>query len=504
MPWPKTLRARFALWTVGLFLAVLSAFGVYLYGAMASGLSSALDESLRLVAAQVIAGLDMETGHLVFSENMAAEPENADLRERGFTVRLLTPEGQVLQAFGPDAGLPVAPESLGSVPLFTTLPNPAGDGNVRVYTAPFGGNGQPLAIVQVAYSLEAVQATLRRLRTTLLISVPLLVVIAGLSGYFLAVRALAPIDRITRTARRIAGSAEALSTRLNLPQTDDEVGRLAATFDAMLARLDDAFQRERQFIADASHELRTPLTAMQAILGLTRAKRRTPADYEQALADLAEETDRLRTLTENLLQLARGDSHGQALREVVDLSTLLRDVADSLSPLANAKGLNLICDVPDGLWLEGASDELIRLFVNVLDNAIKFTEQGSITLSAQRDRDPAGGLSVTIVDTGPGISAEHLPHLFERFYRVDEARALPGAGLGLAIALAIARAHGGAIDVSSAVGEGTRFTLRWPKNPAARLDPSVPLDNQSAALRSGPPRSTSPGSRRCSRRNAAR
>lgn len=456
----RALRARFALWTAGLFLVVLSAFGVYVYGSMARGLSAAIDDSLRLVASQVIAGLDIENDQLVSSESFANEPENADLREHGFTVRVLTPEGQALHEFGPYYTLLVSHESTASTPFFTTLPGSQGNTILRVYTVSVEGNNQRVAIVQVAQSLADVQDVLQRLLTTLLVSVPLLVAMAGLSGYFLAARALAPIDRITRTARRI--SAEDLSARLNSPATDDEVGRLAETFDAMLARLDDSFRRERQFTADASHELRTPLTAMQAILGMIREKRRMPEEYEQALTDLAEETDRLRTLTENLLRLARGEARHLAASEAIDLSTLLRDVTDSWRPLAESKGLTLVCDVPDALSLMGNSDDLIRLFVNLLDNAVNYTERGGITVSASQNKEST--LSVLITDTGIGIPAEHLPQVFGRFYRVDKSRTAHGAGLGLAIALEITRAHGGRIEVNSTVGKGTQLTVFLPQN----------------------------------------
>jgi len=233
----------------------------------------------------------------------------------------------------------------------------------------------------------------------------------------------------------------------------------------MLARLDAAFRRERQFTADASHELRTPLAAMQAILSVTRAQPRSPADYELALADLADEADRLRSLVESLLQLARGEDAVVATRAAVDLSTLLHDITDSLRPLAEAKGLALICDVPPGLSLVGDGDALIRLFVNLLDNAVKYTERGRIVVSGRAE---AARLRVTVADTGIGIPAEHLPHIFDRFYRVDRARTEGGAGLGLAIALEIARAHGGTITVDSTPGAGTTFTVDLPLHEKTR------------------------------------
>ena len=454
----KTLRFRFALWTAGLFLFVLTVFGVYVYGSMARGLSAAADDSLTFSASQVVAGLNIDNGQLILPDSFVETPENADLRGRGFTARIVSPQGQTLQGFGPYRAIPTPPANFSAVPSFVTLTDPASGTALRVYTAPVEENNRLVAIVQVEQSLEVVQDALRRLLTTLLVSVPLLVAIAGIGGYFLAAHALAPIDRITRTAHRI--SAEDLSARLNLPASDDEVGRLASTFDKMLTRLDDSFRRERQFTADASHELRTPLAAMQAILGVIREERRTPDDYERALTDISEEADRLRSLVEDLLRLARGDTRQIAAREMVDLSALLRDVTDSLRPLAEAKGLELACDAPDGLTLSGDSDSLIRLFVNLLDNAVKHTERGAISVAGRAEADT---LRVTVSDTGSGIPAEHLPHIFNRFYRVDTSRASRGAGLGLAIALDIACAHEGAIEVSSAVGAGTTFTVRLPK-----------------------------------------
>jgi len=245
-----------------------------------------------------------------------------------------------------------------------------------------------------------------------------------------------------------------------LPESYDEVGRLSATFDSMLMRLEDAFQRERQFTADASHELRTPLSAMQTIISSILARRRDASEYEQALIDLSHETARMRTLAEGLLHLARNDATQQSTRsEHVDLSILLTDVIDSLRPWAEDKGLHLVNEVPhEGLSIMGDGDGLIRMFVNLLNNAIKYTEHGHITISAQ----PQNGklLTVTIRDTGIGITPEHLPHIFDRFYRVDGARSEEGIGLGLAIVKDVAQAHGGNVAVESKVGRGSTFVVQ--------------------------------------------
>jgi heavy metal sensor kinase len=460
----KTLRVRFAIWVAALLLAGLVAFGIFVYTSLAHSLSSAVDDSLRLSASQAIAAVNNENGQINFSDSVPEDASATDLVEHGLTIRILNAKGDVLQAVGPYRSIPVDANALAAAnagkSTFRTIADPQGNDAVRVYTEPILQNNQPVGIIQVAQDLGNVRDTLDRLLTALLLATPLLVGLAGLGGYYLATRALKPIDTMTRTARRI--SAQDLSARFNLPATDDEVGRLAATFDEMLGRLDESFWRERQFTADASHELRTPLAAMQAILTVIRQERRTPEDYEHALDDLAEETNRLRMLAEDLLHLARGDIQQIATRENIDLSTLLLDVGDSLRPLAEAKGLYLECVIPDGLRITGDTDGLIRLFVNLLDNAIQFTERGGITIAASQEDHEY--LSVFVKDTGCGIEPAHLPHIFDRFYRVDRSRASRGAGLGLAIALEIARANGGTISVNSEIDKGTIFIVQFPSS----------------------------------------
>jgi heavy metal sensor kinase len=462
----STLRARFALGIAGLLLIALLAFGALVYASLSSSLRASVDESLQLSAAQAIAAVNIEDGEIAVLDSAPETSALSGLRDRGFTIRVLSPAGQLLQAVGPYRDLTVVTGATDSAAQhassYATVAAPGTGAAVRVYTTPLVEHDQIIGLIQVARTLEDVEDTLQRLLAALLISIPVLVCGAAGGGYLLAARALAPIDAITRTARRI--SAEDLHARLNLAHTDDEVGRLAATFDTMLDRLDASFQRERQFTADASHELRTPLAAMQAILGVIRQQRRTPEDYEHALDDLAEETNRLRALADDLLHLARGEAYQALAHETVDLTMLLQDVTASLTPLAEAKGLGLSCTALHQLAVCGDSDGLIRLFVNLLDNAIKYTERGSVTVHTLAED---GSINVIVADTGIGIAADQLAHVFDRFYRVEISRTTHGAGLGLAIAQDIARAHGGTITVQSTIGIGTSFSVRLPYGPAA-------------------------------------
>jgi heavy metal sensor kinase len=386
------------------------------------------------------------------------------LRVQGFSIRVQNITGASPQVYGPYVPLlqPVATFTEALQPgRFSTMRDPQTEDKIRIYAVQIITDRGVEGFVQIARNLNDVDRTLRLLFITLLVSGPLLILIAGVAGYFLAARALQPIAEITETARAI--SAQDLSARLQLPATEDEVGRLATTFDSMLARLEDAFRRERQFTADASHELRTPLAAMQMIISATLTRRRSTDDYEQALGDLGHEVERLRTLTEGLLQLARGDLKRAVTKaEDVDLTLLLKDVIDSLQPLAEEKGLRIIDQTPDAdLLIHGDSDTLIRLFVNLVDNAIKYTEAGAITVTAEAKADQQ--VHVTISDTGMGIAPAHLPQIFERFYRVDQSRSKEGAGLGLAIAREVTQAHGGTLSVTSELGQGTTFTVQLPK-----------------------------------------
>jgi len=460
----STLRARFALWVAGLLLVALLAFGTLVYVSLSSSLKAGIDDSLQLSAAQANAAVNIEDGELAIADGIPETPALSGLKERGFTIRVLSAAGQVLQAVGPYHDIPVATTDIDRAvqhqSTFATAMAPTSGDSIRVYTTAIIENDRIVGVVQVARTLEDVQDTLQRLLAALLISIPVLVCTAAVGGYVLAARALTPIDTITRTARRIS-AAEDLHARLHLPPTDDEVGRLAATFDTMLDRLDASFQRERQFTADASHELRTPLAAIEAILGVIREQRRTPEDYEHALDDLTEQTHRLRGMADDLLHLAHGEAHQTLVRATVDLTMLLQDVTDSLAPMAEAKGLNMSLDAPPQLLVCGDSDGLIRLFVNLLDNAIKYTECGGITV---RTLIGNGSTDVIVADSGIGIATEQLPRVFDRFYRVETSRTTHGAGLGLAIAQDIARAHGGTITIQSTLGTGTTFTVRLPQS----------------------------------------
>ena len=459
MKWINSIRIRFALWSTVLLLGMLAAFGGFVYANLSHSLHTAIDNTLSLSAEQTAAGLNIDNGQIIITEPVATEETGAEAYTTGgLTLIVLSKDNTILQSTGPLRTHPASTRTAGTQGVFVTLTESDQSVPIRAYVLPVLDNSQVLGWVQAMQSLADVEDSLHRLLIALLLGGGTLSLLTGFIGYFLATRALAPIDDITHAARRI--SMADLTARLKLLDTGDEVSRLASTFNEMLDRLETGFKRERRFTSDASHELRTPLTAMQAILSLVREGERPVLEYRQALDDLAGETDRLRGLVEDLLRLARGDRQHSEVRDRVDLSTLLKDVTDSLRPLAEAKGLSLNCDVPPGMTLIGDSDGLIRLFINLLDNAIKFTEHGKVMVTGRSELDM---LYVDITNTGAGIPTEHLAHIFDRFYRVETARSTSGFGLGLAIARQIAQAHGGEINATSIVDEGTTITVNLPK-----------------------------------------
>jgi heavy metal sensor kinase len=302
----------------------------------------------------------------------------------------------------------------------------------------------------------------KRLIATLLLGSLLTIAVASGGGLRLADRAMRPVHTITQAARAI--SETDLSRRLNL-DSRDELGELASTFDAMLARLQAAFERQRQFVADASHELRTPLTIVNLEASRALAAKRTAPEYQRALGIIRSENEFMTHLVNDLLTLARMDSGQMAMEKLpLDLSDLALEAVERLAPLAERNGVTLATgDLPETNIL-GDRQYVLQMMSNLIENGIKYTRGEVRRVSVETGVD-AESAWVRVADTGAGIPPEHLPHLFDRFYRVDNARtrsdddAPAGNGLGLSIVQWIAQAHGGAVTVESVVGEGTTFEI---------------------------------------------
>jgi heavy metal sensor kinase len=331
---------------------------------------------------------------------------------------------------------------------------------VRLFSRAVSDHGRLLGYVQVGRNTGEIERIVGRLQFLGMVGLLLALVIAAAGGWFLAGRALGPIDRITRAAERIG--ADDLSRRLDLRLPDDELGRLAHAFDAMIGRLDGAFERQRRFTADASHELRTPLGVIRSQSEVALSRPRSTEYYERVLASIRDETGRLTRLAESLLILARADAGKALTLEEIDYENLVAEVSAGVAPSAREARVRLSVQLDDCPSVLGDETWLTQLLLNLLDNAIRHTPAGGelmVSLSTARD-----GALVQVADTGEGIAPEHLPHLFERFYRVDasRSRADGGAGLGLAICQWIARAHGGDLTIASTLGVGTTVSVWLP------------------------------------------
>ena len=316
-------------------------------------------------------------------------------------------------------------------------------------------------VLRVARSEERVQDELSEVLSVLIFGLPLVVVLAGAGGYVLARRALAPIDHLASEARRI--TAERLHERLHVLNDRDEIGRLTAIINETIGRLEASFDQLRRFTADSSHELRTPLAVVRGIGEAALARRRTPAEYEEAIGGMLEEVDRMSSLVGTLLRLSHGDAATIPLaREAVDLGELTREVAASLGVLAEERRQQLAIDVPPGTIVSADRLVLREAITNVLDNAIKYSpDGGTIAIAVARNQREA---ILAITDEGPGIPPGDRERIFHRFFRIDEARSREhgGAGLGLAIAKWATDIHGGRITVHDRPGGGAEFRIALP------------------------------------------
>jgi heavy metal sensor kinase len=332
--------------------------------------------------------------------------------------------------------------------------------------------------LEVGTSTAPMELTLEHLASFLLLLLPILIVCAAAGGYLLVSRALRPVDQLSQTADQL--SLQDVTLRLPTLRSGDALERLSIALNNMLERLGRSVQNSQRFLADASHELRTPLTVIKGELQeLLRASGGMAPEVRDRVGSVLEEVDRLEHLVSGSLSLSRLDA-GEATREwvEVDLPALARATAEQMRLMAEDRGIHIGVETPTATRIGGDPARLKQIIVNLLDNAIRFTSTGgSVTV---RVTGGAEGSLLQVVDTGSGIPEAALPRVFDRFYRVDEARSREngGAGLGLSIVQAICTAHGARIEAESRAGEGSCFTVRFPplrlaRPVAAPVDPPL-------------------------------
>ena len=338
--------------------------------------------------------------------------------------------------------------------------SPGNPAMFRTLTMPVVENKKVAYIVQVASPLSSIRDALKNLKWTLFVLLPLTVFLTGIIGVFLARIALNPVDKMIDVIHKI--TAENLKLKVNIPDTKDEIRRLADTFNEMLERLEHAFSSQRQFIEDFAHELKTPLAVLKGEMEVSLKRIRSTDEYESVLLSNLEEVNRINRIVEDLLMLARFDSSAIILeKKPLEISGLVNVIVNDIKVLADQKNISINFSAQGKITIYGDENQMKRLFINLLDNAIKYTQRnGKVIVSTGPAEDYA---RIEISDTGTGIPADEIKHVFDRFYRLDKSRHKPGFGIGLSIAKSIVDAHKGKIEVESKMNQGTTFTVLLPR-----------------------------------------
>jgi heavy metal sensor kinase len=473
------IRWRLTLWYAGLLALVIVLFSLTLYVGLRRILYATLDETLHQQAALVVSTIQVTDGIPQLPGTNARDRTAGD-----HYVRLTDVSGRTVDGASSIRGaLPEDQDGLSRAlsGRFAMRWISADGQPMREMSEPVVSHGQLIGALQVGTSGEELTDTLQLTVVLLIVAGPLILLAASLGGIWIAGRVLQPVDRITGLAAEIEETD--LSRRINLNLPDDQIGRLARTFNGMLDRIEDAFRRQRQFTADASHELRTPLTLMQNQIELALRQPRDPGEDRAVLEALAGDLDRLTRLANALLLLARGDAHAIRLNyEDVDLPVVLGLIAEQYGPVAADAGVAIRLDAEPAL-LRADQDRVIQVLVNLVDNALRHSPAGTEIMLGCRTED--SWACFWVIDHGAGIAPDHLPHLGERFFRIeqDRDRARGGIGLGLSICKAIIVAHGGTMAITSSPGAGTSVMVRLPVHTASseglapeRKNASVSLD----------------------------
>lgn len=483
----NSVKFRLTLWYVAVLGLVLVVFAVVIYFILTGGLRSGLDNLLRDRATQVSATYKGNVNTIAALD--IGNENGVELRVEGEIILLFDAQGKLIQNSQHlnDINTAIVSQAAHistSIPSFynykLTFPLASGEFayyDYRIFTTPILADGLKVGTLVVSGSQEAVERTLHLLLLVLVVVAPITLLVVAGGGYWLAIRAMRPIEAINRAANEI--SETDLNRRLNM-KGQDEIAELAATFDRLLGRLNEAFQRQRQFTADASHELRTPLSIIDLEAKRTLGRLRTPAEYQETLRIIQSEGEYMTSLVGNLLTLARADAdHANLKMQKLDLADLVLEVVDRLSALAGHKGLALNIGELPTFKIVGDQLYLTQMLTNLVENAIKYTSGYGSWVCIEIGTDLVGWGWLRVADNGCGIAPEHLAHLFDRFYRADTARVhqylqltkldnqeseetLGGSGLGLAIVKWVAQVHGGGVSIKSQLNKGSVFEVRLP------------------------------------------
>ena len=456
---PRSVRVRLALWYVGVMVVVLAVYIAAVFELVRTNASGVLDEQLRVDFDWASDMLAQRPDGTIAPYDETGEGDSPWLQVWSVNGQLLydTPEARRNPVPASDQLAVKADEQIVTVPGVSPP--------YRILSGPSRIGGQPV-VVQVARSELTITQSMKQLLFVLLLGLPFGVAAAGLGGYSLARRALAPVDRMSERARLI--TAERLKERLPVDNPDDERGRLATVFNETLTRLESSFEQMRRFTADASHELRTPLTVIRSVGEVGLRGRRDEVAYREIIGSMLEEVDRLARLVDRLLMLSRADTGQSKLStDIVDLSELADEVAAQLGVLAEEKQQSITLERTGAPRWTGDRLVLRQALLNLVDNAIKYSPVGGrITIRVAES--PAAAV-VEVSDTGPGIPEELQSRIFDRFYRLDKSRSRDngGTGLGLSIAKWAVEVNGGQLTLEKTNGVGSTFRITLPQTKPA-------------------------------------
>ena len=456
----KSFRLQLTAWYLLLFTLLFTAFSVFLYEVLSKALYKRLDEILSSEVSTAAGLFRGEMAEFKGDANGASREAMSEMSIRGVTVAVFegnkllasnTPlTGTELFAVVADAAAAEAPEVRATLPRY-------GKHGARAVARRFAVDGRQYVLL-AAESLHSVKSELGVVRHVLFLALPLIVLIAGAGGFLLATKNLAPVRWMAEQARSITDKN--LHNRLDIGAANEELMMLADSFNELLSRLDRSFETMRRFVADASHELRTPIAVIRGEADVALDHERDPAEYRESLAVIQDEARRLTRLIDDLLNLARADAgHVNLHVEEFYVNDLLAECSRSIQAKASAKKINLEYRCPEDVAYCGDQELIRRLVLNLLENAIRYTpEGGRVQLNVE---DSARDLCIQVADTGRGIPPEIATHVFERFYRGDQARSRQngGFGLGLSIVKWIAESHHGSVELTSEPGLGSTFTV---------------------------------------------
>ena len=458
------IKWKLTLWYGGILALILVTFCGFVYMYFQSSLQKSIDHKIKSIA-EVLSSSMTETHSQSLFGNFERYLENTlGKKPKGKFIQIIDASGKIgarlndLEAEAVPVSFTTLERALRGEIVYETIETARP--RLRMITMPILENKKVTSIVQVGSSLEEFEDTMKRLLIIMIVSIITATGGTIVVGYFMAKKTMKPVDQIRRTAVKITSSN--LDERIELKGRKDELGRLAETFNAMIARLKDSFQRINQFSIDVSHELKTPLTILKGETELALRKERTNEEYKKSLQSNLEEIDRMSRIIDDLLLLSKAETKDIRLNlEKVDLRDLLADVCLNMKIFGENKGVEIIARDLDDIRIIGDELKLRRMITNIVENGIKYGRSGGyVAVSSQKQN---GYACINVKDNGPGISSGDIKYIFDRFYRADRSRKrASGSGLGLSISKWIAQAHRGTIEVESTPAAGSLFTIKLP------------------------------------------